>query len=490
MEGIRERTTRSAPCIFCGDVGYDMRMYYPEDDQVVHWCHKTHASRGDIISVDGQDYYCKCADKQIEIGSFDLFVPYLSKEEWRQKRKMLYPGWKQQNHRSRCTVFPQASAQCQPSQEPELLEGEEHVLSNAELDKIYRAFLSMLTLEEKHKEQLLKEWQGAVHDVSSLLTSWPIRSLPPIDKARFANGETFKNPTRKSIIAKLLRLFPTLKGVPGFYMRSGSYWSSRPEEERWTFLPLEGIIFPCFDKNGMLYRIRIKDDYPAMQIKRNLHEPYNGQYGNFSHSYDKEGRHIWTFHPEAGAKGTPSEPILVYGPGINRIGLKAGELPPGKPTGKYKNFSSFRESWNGAHAVNSLEGGSRSGSPYSIYTKPGDSFAVVIGTEGEKKGLVANQLKNMPAVTLPGVWCYEQLFVKKNGSSVIDFLKEKGMKAFLLCYDADKNENKDVKRAENSFIKKLADAGVDVLIGQWPYKFNKGLDDILLMGLEIMVKRP
>ena len=48
-----ERTSRGAPCIFCGDVGYDMRVHYQEGtvDEVVHYCHKTKATKGDTNDI-------------------------------------------------------------------------------------------------------------------------------------------------------------------------------------------------------------------------------------------------------------------------------------------------------------------------------------------------------------------------------------------------------------------------------------------------------
>ena len=72
----KERTTRSAPCIFCGDVGYDMRVYYNEGgvEEVVHYCHKTNATKGDIVSAGAEQYICVAAGKVLPIvGAFDLF---------------------------------------------------------------------------------------------------------------------------------------------------------------------------------------------------------------------------------------------------------------------------------------------------------------------------------------------------------------------------------------------------------------------------------
>ena len=54
----KERTSRSAPCIFCGDVGYDMRVHYQEGavEEVVHYCHKTNAAKGDIVQVSKEQF--------------------------------------------------------------------------------------------------------------------------------------------------------------------------------------------------------------------------------------------------------------------------------------------------------------------------------------------------------------------------------------------------------------------------------------------------
>jgi len=271
--GVKERCSRSAPCIFCGDSGYDMRVHYPEVEEVVHWCHKTNAVKGDIVSVGGESYICRTAGKQIGIGTFDLFTKYLTKEEWMAKQERINPNWKSGDSFRKGGKKPQMPSM-KPVREIQVVSaprtevfGETEVLPRKKLDKIYRAMLGMLVLEKKHREALLKEWKSPVYDVSSLLTDYPICSLPPVDKARFANGETFENPTRKYIVAKLLQMFGDLRGVPGFYLRSGFYWEGKSEQERWTFVALEGMVFPCIDEEGLLYRIRVRDDYPEYELK-------------------------------------------------------------------------------------------------------------------------------------------------------------------------------------------------------------------------------
>lgn len=483
---IKERTTRGAPCIFCGDVGYDMRVIYPEDNVTVHWCHKTNANKGDVVTVNGIDYLCKASKKQIQIGTFDLFVKYLSKEEWMEQQKLTNPNWNTNYNRTSQKFSPSGSRKILPpiqtlTTSTTLISGEEKKLPREKLDKIYRAMLDMLVLEDKHRKQLCDEWKSPIHDVRWLLEHYPIRSLPPPDKARFANSERFKNPTRKSICSKLVSMFGDLRGVPGFSLRSGGYWSDKPESERWTFSDLEGIIFPCYDEDGYLYAIRVKVDYPNYKLAEGKTVSYNGKYGYICHNYDQNGKHTWTFYPKGEA------PELLYGENINKIQLNASGCPSvGKVDGKYKNFSSVYEKLVNGKPVNVLEGGSRSGTPYSVYSMPGDSFKLVMGTEGEKKGMVGNAIRHVPVVEVAGVWTFQTLFEKKeNGLSCIDVLKQKGMKYFILCYDADKEDNENVLNAETAFIEELKKHDVIPLKGHWKKQFDKGLDDILLSGLDI-----
>lgn len=487
-KGMKERTTRSAPCIFCGDVGYDMRIYYQESDTLVHWCHKAKAqynvSKGTIVTVNGTSYICKSPEHIISIGEFALFTQYLSKEEWMEKMASTDPNW---NNKSSKDVIVRDYESDSYKKTTTLSKDESPTLSNRELDERYRYLLSMLYLETKHRLQLKAEWESELYPclLDTLIKQYQIRSMPPVDKIRFASEEKFNNPFRSIIIKKMIERFGTLEGIPGFYMRSGSYWDTKPVNERWTMVPLEGIIFPCYDKNSLLYRIRIKDDYPDVELKKEHVSNFNGKKGIFHHFYDKDGNHCWNFT----AKG--ESPVIVYGKNINEISLSSKGMPTfGKIKGKYKNISSVAEKMVDGVIVNMLKKGCRSGSPYSLYYTKKDDFKIVIGTEGEKKGMVSNYIKLAPTVSIPGVWCFSCIFEKdETGESLIDWLKKQGMKAFLLCFDADKNENADVKNAEKAFIKELIKHDVVPLIGSWSNKFDKGMDDILLMGIDLKVSR-
>lgn len=477
-EGVLERTSWGAPCIFCGNVGRDIRVHYASTDEVVHWCHYTKASYGDEIMVGGDTYYCCKENYEHEVGTFNFFKKRLTKEEWIEKQKRLNPNWKPSKNwrnntkkdKPRMLSVTQVCNATQPAEKVKLI-GEEDKLPNKQLDKIYRAMLDMLVLEDKHKEALLKEWKSPVYDVSCLLSDYPIRSLPPVDEVRFANKETFKNPTRKHIISKLLSMFGDLRGVPGFYLETGPEWKDKSEKERWAFSKMEGMIFPCIDEYGYLYSIRIRDDYPDRKLEEGKTDSFNGMYGRFHHFYDKNKQHCWVFRQ----KGKDAK--VIY-----------NVKPFGKVDGKYKCFSSVYGEMIDKQRVNTMEGGSSSGAPYSLYDKYSNNYTVVFATEGEKKAMVANAVKHFPVVSVAGVGNFKILFQKGDtGKSFIETMQEKGMKYMIVCYDADKDDKESVKKAETSFVAALKEHGVEVRIGYWKKDFDKGLDDILLAGVDILI---
>lgn len=430
--GYMERCSRHKPCVMCGDVGYDMRIVY--DDETVHWCHKVLAQKGEVGYFSGEEYICR-GTKQIEaagMGEFSLWVKYV-------------PDWK-----------PARTATVRNMPAPKKTAATTAVLANKKLDAIYRAMLQMLTLEEWHKESLLREWKSPVYDVSGLIDTYIIRSLPPKDTGR-PKG---KNPTRKALVGRLFDMFGGLEGVPGFYRRSGEYWDNKPEKEKWTIaFPNSGMIFPCYDQDGYMYRIRVRDDLPDLEVKENYHKPYKGMYGAFHRYQDyRSGEIICQFIP----KENPQERVICR-----------PEEAYGKPRGKYKNFSST-----------DLDGGCGSGSPISLYTLPGDNNTIALITEGEKKAMVGNGVKHIPCVSLPGVGAYNLLF----SGSMYEFLKNRGVRIWIVCYDADKSSNKNVRACEDSLCAELKRRGEKVFIGEWSEKFSKGLDDILLEGVELSLR--
>lgn len=215
-----------------------------------------------------------------------------------------------------------------------------------------------------------------------------------------------------------LSLKYNLEGVPGFYK----------VKDKWNAKFIRGMVIPVYNIEGLIVRLRIKPDWSKKQI-----EEFN---------------------------------------------IAQKKAP------KYLNFSSFKEGIIDGKVVNLLNSGTRSGSLVSYFFNEDDEFETVIITEGDKKAKAVNLLRKMPCVSLPGVSTYNKLFDEDNLSGVPDIvkLKSKGLKRAIICYDADKKNNKDVKKAEHELVKKLEEHEIEVYIGTWDIEDGKGIDDLLLCG--------
>lgn len=485
-DGRRIRCSPSNPCPICGSTDYDMIIDYGADGAVI-WCHKM--TQPGNIAVGGKEYVCLKVGKQISIGTFNLYKEKTSyetcrerdRQAWIEEQKQNNPNWKPSINHKPVTISPSVEVSV-PQPSSRVIE-DVRPLSHRELDIRYRYFLSLLKLEEKHKTQLMEEWGSAIYPTiaADLLAQYPIRSMPPEDYYRFRSTEKLLNCSRKIIVAEMIKKFGSCEGIPGFFMRSGSGWDNKPASERWTFARGEGIIFPVYDKDGYLYRLRFRSDYPDKRIKEGAKNLYHGQLGIFRHRYSNDGQHLWLWY----GKNT-TEPIIASDVPLDKWGVPC----LGKPQNKYKTLSSWYDKPEGNVTVNAMLKGCKSGSPYSLYIPKQCNYSVVIGTEGEKKAMVASYIKNVPTISIPGVGYFGSLFEPgEDGISLIDHLKSRGMKYFILCYDADKGSNDMVKNAEQACLDALKAAGVTPLVGEWSGKFDKGLDDILLMGIDIMTRR-
>ena len=482
MSAYKERCSRGNPCVFCGDVGLDMRVHYPESDEIVHWCHKVRAGKkGDVVvGRDGREYVCITPEKETTystMGTFSLYKLKLSLEEWKEKQRRTNPNWTEGGRPAMrpARVFKAEDLYAGSAREEGLLPGEAEVLSPKELDARYRKLLSMLTLEDWHRNSLLKDWQGGVTDVSRLLDKYPIRSLPPADDVRFSElgrKVKYKNPSRKELMGKLFDAFSGgLAGTPGLYERSGERWDARPVRDRWTIATRNGgIIFPTFDKDGLIYRIRLKIDHPDLYVKEKYGDaPYRGGYGYFTWQMAEDGLRCYFVRD-----GSRFE---------DRVEVPEGDAR-GKASGKYINFSSFLDREVDGKVVNHYLNGCQSGSPYGLYGTDMPNKNLVILTEGEKKAMVSSECCGCRAVSIPGVSSFNVIFREEgNGKSLYDALLESGAQTFLLCYDADKDHNADVLKNEGKFAQALYERGAQVMIGSWSSKYDKGLDDLLLLGV-------
>lgn len=491
----RYRCTRNFPCPICGSTDYDMAIKY-DDGSVIYHCHK---ATGSYLSVGGKEYVCVKENHEECSGIFNLYQEKSEKERIDAEKKRAWMNspdfeiWKQKKGLSddfKPRFYEKSSTASAPV-EVTFAKREVKTLlprSNKELDKIYRYLLSLLCLEAKHEERLRAEWSSSVYPTiaDELLKKYPVRSFPPEDRIRYKSKEIFRNPSRKQLIQKLVSKFGSLESVPGIYMREGTYWNDKPEQERWTFSFNEGTIFPCFDENGLIYRLRIKVEYYDLTVKDHK---FNGMSGTLYHKYGENGDHQWWFK-ESTMDFVGSSPKAEFLVPNKKLVFKDGIPKIGKPANKYRTISSYFEKNVGNEVVNGYKYGCSGGTPYSLYVPDNANFSIVIGTEGEKKGMVASQIKGCPVLTNPGVGIYKQLFQKgDSGKSVIEFLKEKGMKMFVLCYDADKHDNKNVLAAESGFIKMLQQHGILVAKGDWSESFDKGLDDILLQGVDFTINK-
>ena len=435
MAQEKEGVSRSHPCEICGRTDGDFRLIL-DNGYTLHWCFRSDDER---IAFGGNTYV-RTGQKQTNIALYSIYMEESEydaqqaerKEQWL-KEHNIKPGKSRRDDEGWWSMYGCSKAGSEPPKiipKREVYEPAEEQIADADrLNQVYRTFLSILRVEEKHRQKLAKEWGEAT---KNMMSQWKV-------------GEP--------------------KYVPGFY---------QTVKGTWAFAGMSGIAYPIYDTNKRIIRIRVCDDYPDYDGK------WEGESGTFHHQWE-DGNHKWTFI------GKETKEAIVLPAGVN---------PTGKAKNKYKNFSSFSERRNEEtkKIENALKFGAKAPARAGIYFSEGDSFEVVNATEGEKKSIVANRIMHRPTIALPGVGTWSVLFSPDKdlgGKSFFDILVEKGMKKLVVMYDADKNENERVMRAEQDFIENLKKRSVTVCVGEWNEVWGKGLDDILIQGVipvEIEVK--
>lgn len=448
----KNKVSTSVPCMICGKPDWCFRLEFDGDTEnpgnVLHCCARsTEKYVGSYILIKIKD---------TDVGQYGYYEDLDRYEEFLEKNK--------KSPKKICRPAAQPIKKAEKSSA--LIVGEVAVREPVFLDAVYRRFLSMLCLEAWHEERLKKDWDtdNTGNLFSKVIIVYPVKSLPPADWFRRASdySDGHQNRTRTDICQQLVKEFGSLAGVPGFYESKGV----------WSFAGTEGILFPVYDRNGYMIRLRIRDDYP------DISGFFQNKEGTYVHSYSKNGKHSWKFVLKETKEiiELPNQPMLV--------------CPPGKAGNKYKNFSSVYEKTtkraDGTRLIyNGYEkNGSRSGSNISLYCKKGDNFSTVYVTEGEKKAIVANIMLGVPVISLPGTGTFSKLFeVDECGKSIMDCLTEKGMKLCVICYDADKNENVRVLQSEQKAVQAFLKRGLRIAIGEWNPNWGKGLDDTLVLGI-------
>lgn len=506
--------TRNEPCVICGKTDHCWSAYYGMKDGWLHYCAK--GGQMAVFGRDGKKYLLKNT-KAFPGGRSGGYFVYESLEQQTRLREEYIAEQKAKNpnyaYNRNTTSY--RYEDFVPNNAEEVVEID-HVdpLPNKKLHEIYSYLLELLVLEESHKKALLNEWNsGLVNPVlgEELLEKWPIRSLPMNDRARAASGARLKNMARRQIIRELVERFGSLKGVPGFYLETIRWKDKNTGEEKesthWQMVLLSGIVYPCYDADGYIYRIRVGDEHPQLEEYARDNEGnylyYNQEkrvlQPDGSWGIEVEKKHViradyrWDYKTGEWYREdrTTKKKTIVYSPqqGITcRMTDKGYPKIDGKVSGKYKNFSSYNRKeaeQNGKRiAYNSYAEGCQSGSPLTLYTKDGDNMNFVYVTEGEKKAMVINAFLNCPAIALPGVHTFSKLFEKEYGKekSIMERLLEKGLKAVIIVYDADKGTNDAVLHAERGAIEKCHENGVLTYVGEWDARYGKGADDILIQG--------
>jgi hypothetical protein len=330
-------------------------------------------------------------------------------------------------------------------------------LSNDALDKVYRYFLNLLVLDEKHREWLRQEgWSDALMD-KHLIKTMPIDDFKRYRRPR---GSYYsQSPWRKSVCRQMAEKFGTLRGVPGFFRKT------LPDgNTEWALSSRSGVIFPLYDIEGRIYSLRIRMDFE--DAGRELRKDENGEF-----YFEQEGMKCYScmkgvFHYENG-----------------KIFHKTG--------GKYRPFTSYyedEEAYKEGLIVNKLKDGSQAFHSFGWYSQPDDSMYCCYITEGEKKGILGNHILKAPFISLPGVNSFSTLLKKQNGKRILDALLDRGIRCFIIAFDADKTLNEKVLVSEEktiAMIKKVAEErGIQIQVGvaNWDITLGKGIDDLLKGG--------
>lgn len=429
--------TKNQPCPICGK---------PD------WCGFKPQDGGGEMVICQRD-----VEKQNTIGHDGKFYVYVTSSEAGNsifeeavQRQVRQNAWKRQNgyenkknNDNKALSFKQASFQSAPKEIDKI-----HPKSNEELDVIYRELLNMLVLDDIHYQSLKKEgWSD------ELIQRHHIVSIPEKDFIRFKYKNNYsKNKFRKTLAANLKVKFgeDCLIGVPGAYKDANG---------NWTFAGPKGILLPQYDANGYIYRLRIRMDF--MDINQKLQKIGD------EFSYIENG----ITHYLVPMKGRYT---IENG---NKIWDKLG---------KYRNLSSFHQdekSLQQGIIKNSYDEGCESGNQLSIYCNPQrDSMFLCYVIEGEKKGMYSNDRLHAPVITLPGVNSWSKMIEGKKGERAIDILKKKGVKMFVIAFDADKFVNEKVLASEKNAIRALQQEGFDIGVAYWNPLYGKGMDDMLFGG--------
>lgn len=314
---------------------------------------------------------------------------------------------------------------------------------NPYLNQIYREAQQILTLDDYHRNYLKgKGWTDELIDFHRIVTFPEDDSL----RARYRNRYKCKSLYRRNLADAIVKKYGEdgLRGVPGAYKQNNG----------WTFYGRSGILFPMYDFDQNVKRLRIRMDY------RDQDRPVFKDAEGFYYIRDNTRYYI-------------SMSGIYSLEGQNKVYIKV--------PGKYRTLASFEqdeEAEKEGFFANRLYMGCQSQNEFALYTRPGDDCSIFILTEGEPKGIFTNYKMRNPVLTTSGVSSYMQLAK----SEIVESCRKMGMKMMVVASDADKQENSKVMDMEQKLILGLKSFKVVVGVAEWDKKSGNGIDDCLANG--------
>ena len=447
---------KHSPCPICG-TGDFCAWHTSEDGYgVIRLCKRYKDSRviipgGDTPGITDGEYYLLIAESGTGYGI------YRNAKDVQEAEANGFKVWtkeKRDNFKPKDNV---AQAELIPI-------GINEVASDNVLDKFYRELIKMYPISDEHKRYLKNEgWSDRLIENSNLA------SFPVEDWRRSFHNKSKVLPKcflkyRRNAVGEVVKHLGEPVGVPGFYIDT----DKRTGEEYWTYSSRSGIVFPVYNENGLIVRLRVRMDY--IDAIKECQKDEGGIY----------------FNGEDGKKR-----YVVFLKGVFRqefdgkMVQEKDEKYRGK--GKYRWVTSFfrqEDRKNGTYS-NSLKNGTESGNICGLYAKDTDNFLIAIATEGEKKSIIGNDALGMPFCLIPGVSSSEKLFTSRIGKNILDYLRARGTQYIAVAFDADKYSNMMVLNAEEVLVKQIYNAGFKAIIVTWDVNAGKGLDDALNAGAKL-----
>lgn len=413
--------SRTEPCPICGKPDYCFwKEREKEPDMYNLYCNRSSEAPGVIVTgVDGIEY--------ISIFEQSRGTIYESVVQREERKKERVTGKKKERSPRQFTILDSIMP-----------------LPNEQLDTIYRSLMRHLPLYKFHAQYLLNEgWNMELirqHQICSFPAEWK-NQLPQSLK---------KIPSRENLATDIMNelSLKSLAGVPGAYIN---------EKGQWTFCGKSGIVFPVYDENGFIHRLRIRLDYVDLPVK--ILEDDKGFY------YMDHSERI-TVSMSGPYKTVEDKRIY--------ISFKSHE-------GKYRNFSSYKqdkEAYKSGFIQNIFNKGCEAKNQLVYAMNQTDDFRVFWLIEGEKKAFLSNYIVKQPFVCIPGVSDFGKLFTPTNGKTPIDIIRQKGCRIVIIAYDADKYHNDAVMTSLIKLAQAIKKEGLLTIIADWNELNGKGLDDL------------